>query len=163
MAAARRPATDAQFTMAPPPDATIAGSSWRMHEKVPVRSTASTRFQFSMVASAVGLPCSPSIPAALNAASSRPKVATAWAMASRTLSSSVTSQRTNEHVPSGSSSACAAFPASPFTSASTVAYPRRTKAAAAARPIPDPAPVTKATFGPARSFTSVPPGCLEVG
>ena len=33
-----------------------------------------------------------------------------WAMASRTLSSSVTSQSTNEHVPSGSSSACAALP-----------------------------------------------------
>ena len=130
-----------------------------MHEKVPVRSTASTRFQFSMVASAVGLPCSPSIPAALNAASSRPKVATVWAMASRTLSSSVTSQSTNEHVPSASSSACAALPG--------VARSRRRarwrspgarRPSAAARPIPDPAPVTKATFGPARSFTSVPPG-----
>ena len=49
-----------------------SGSSWRMHEKVPVRSTTITRCQFSMVLAVARLPCSPSMPAALNAASSRP-------------------------------------------------------------------------------------------
>ncbi len=38
--AARSPATDAQFTIEPPPDAAIAGISYRMQDHVPVRSTA---------------------------------------------------------------------------------------------------------------------------
>ncbi len=56
-----------------------------MHDQVPVRSTAITRFQFSIVPSAVSLPCSPSMPAELNAASRRPYVATACATASATV------------------------------------------------------------------------------
>ena len=101
---------DAQFTIEPPPESMIAGISWRMQENVPVRSTASTRCQFSMVLSAVRLPCSPSMPAALKAASRRPKVPTAPATASFTESSSVTSQRKKAHSPSSRSSASTALP-----------------------------------------------------
>ncbi len=98
---ARSPAVDAQFTIEPPPESTIAGISWRMQENVPVRSTASTRCQFSIVLSAVRLPCSPSMPAALNAASSRPKVRDRARRRRRgRVSSSVTSQRKKRHSPS---------------------------------------------------------------
>src|SRR5690606_26415940 len=64
-----------QLTIEPPPWRSICRISWTMHCQTPVRFTASRRSQFSGVHSAVSLGW-PSIPALLNAASSRPKRST---------------------------------------------------------------------------------------
>ena len=59
-----RPATEAVFTIAPPPLATMWASSCFMHSHTPLRLMDSTRSQLSSAHSAVGA-CAPSMPALL--------------------------------------------------------------------------------------------------
>src|SRR6185436_18757874 len=68
---ARSAATDAMFTMAPPPLVTIAGILYFIPSHVPVRLTSITRCHVSSVHSTV-FPVSGEMPALFTAKSSRP-------------------------------------------------------------------------------------------
>jgi len=132
--------------MAPPPWFTIAGISWRRHSHTPLRLMEMTRSQFSSVQSAVGA-LLPSMPALLNATSSRPKFSIAWFTALSTSAGFDTSVLTNMASPPAFLIAWAASsPSLTRTSARTTLAPSRAKASAVARPIPAAAPVTRATL-----------------
>src|SRR5215211_1007791 len=153
------PAPEELFTIAPPPCSSISGISYFIHKNMLRRLMAMIRSHSSSVTSTVTLGfCS--APALLNATSRRPNASTAWFSAACTSWDRVTSQRTVRARPPSSSiiRAVSLLPSSD-TSASTTLAPSRAKASAVVRPMPLPAPVTKATL-PAKlpfSFVAVIP------
>src|ERR671921_695864 len=140
------PAPDEVLTMEPPPFSSIAGISYFMHKKALRRSMSINRDQSSSVVSmrAVG-GCS--IPALLNATSSRPSSRRVRSTRSLTSLEDVTSQWTARTRPpcTARMSAVSSLPAVSM-SAKTTSAPSVAKAVAVARPMPLPAPVTRATF-----------------
>src|SRR5262245_5591068 len=123
-----------------------------VHKNAPVRFVSRTARHWSQLRSSMGM-AGALIPALLNSKSKRAKWSSVLANKARTLAGSVTSAHTT-------SAREPAFPAS-FTvdsslstrrPASTTAYPWLRRAMEARRPIPEPAPVTIATF--AGGFTS---------
>lgn len=132
--------------MVPPPPASIAGTWLCMHRKTPLRLTAIKWSRSVSPISARGATgCS--IPALLNAASSRPKLSRVAWTAPETAASEVTSQVSAIAVPPPFSiwRTVSAAPSSSMSTAATEA-PARAKASAVARPMPLDAPVTKATL-----------------
>src|SRR6266700_1789693 len=87
------------------------------------------------------------MPALLNAASSRPKVETVCSTMAATSASSATSQRMPFALwPAATRSSAAERTPASLTSASATAAPASAKALAVARPMPEAAPVTSATW-----------------
>src|SRR5580704_7230377 len=140
------PPIDEQLTMAPLPWSRIWSSSYFMQLQMPRRLTAFTRSKSSALVSAVsasGL-CTPAL---LNAASSRPKVETVCRTMAATSSASATSHRTPIALwPAATRSSAADRAPSSLTSAKVTAAPASAKALAVARPMPEAAPVTSATW-----------------
>src|SRR5437899_10374863 len=138
------PAPEDVFTIAPPPCLRISGISCFMHRKTPRRLVSMIRFHSSSSYSAVGAGFLGSMPALLNAKSSRPKVLSKAALTS---AARVTSHRTASARPPCASimRAVSWLPCSD-TSATTTLAPSWANASAAARPMPLAAPVTNATF-----------------
>src|SRR5215213_4469810 len=140
------PAPDEVLTIEPPPCSSIAGISYFMHKKALRRSMSINLDQSSSVVStsAVG-GCS--TPALLNATSSRPRSRTVRSTRSLISLEDVTSQGTARTRPpcTARMSAVSSLPAASM-SAKTTSAPSVAKAAAVARPMPLPAPVTTATF-----------------
>ena len=140
------PAADAVLTMAPPPCPSIWRTSYFMHSHTPVTLTAIVRSKSFWVQAVVDLPL-PSIPALLNAQSSRPYASTARPTIASTSAEFETSARTNVAAPPAAvTCSTVSWPPASVTSATTTLAPSRAKTSAAARPIPDPPPVTSATF-----------------
>jgi hypothetical protein len=113
--------------------------------QTPRRLTALTRSNTSIDSSAASHGGT-MIPALLNAMSSRPNVATVCSTSAATSASSATSQRTPMTLyPSAVSCSAAALTRSAFTSARATAAPALANASAVTSPIPEAAPVTRAT------------------
>src|SRR5215207_9211194 len=154
------PAPEEVFTIAPP-ESCMSGISCFMHRKTPVRLMSMIRCHSSVVRSAVGVwDCS--TPALLNATSSRPKASTVRASAAWTSSSRVTSQvSASARPPFCSMSRAVSRTSSSGMPATATAAPSAAKARAVVRPMPLPAPVTKATLSvkrrPSVSVMGVPP------
>ena len=136
--------------MAPLPWVRIWASSCFMQAHTPRRLIALTRSKISAGSSAASLGGT-WMPALLNAMSSRPNVSTAAFTMAATLSSSETSHGTpSTWWPAALSSSAAARRVVSLMSARTTAAPASAKARAVARPMPELAPVTRATC-PAKS------------
>src|SRR5215471_5951667 len=149
------PAAEARFTIAPPPFFTIQSISYLRQRKVPLAFTDMTLSKSSSACSARGT-ILPSMPALLHAQSSRPKAATALAIKALTFAASVTSARTKIASPAFSlMRATVSLPPSSFKSETTTLAPSSANLSAAARPIPAPAPVTRATFPDTRPIGSL--------
>ena len=137
-------AVDAVFTMAPPPASSRAGMAARQQAKVPVRLTASTRSQVSKSCSWVR--AVRRIPATLATTWRAPNRSTAVATAASETAGSLTSPVTSTTASPARSHLVA-------TSRATTCAPSATSRSTVARPMPDAAPVTRATF-PANRCTS---------
>src|SRR5258705_3322916 len=137
--------------MAPLPCVRICCNSCFMQAQTPRRLTPFTRSKFSAVSSAASLGGT-WMPALLKAMSSLPKCATARSIMFATCASFETSQTTDRTLHpadvSFSAAACSAFS---LISASTTAAPEAAKASAVASPMPELAPVTRATW-PLKSY-----------
>ena len=132
--------------MAPLPWSRIWRSSCFMQAQTPRRLMAFTRSKVSAGSSAASVGGA-WIPALLNAMSSRPKVATVVSIMAATSSSEETSQVTaSAWWPAAVRASVAVRRASRLMSARTTAAPASAKAWAVARPMPELAPVTKATW-----------------
>jgi hypothetical protein len=132
--------------MAPLPWLRITFSSCFMQAHTPRRLIAVTRSNASADSSAASLTGS-WIPALLNAMSSRPNRSTLAASIAATWSSSATSQRTaRTECPASASSSAADVKSDWLMSASTTAAPASANARAVDRPMPELAPVTRATW-----------------
>src|SRR5690606_34674954 len=131
------------LTMAPPPLASIAGSSYFIEYITPCRLTSMTRCQSASGYSAVGWE-GPPIPALFTARCRPPKRSTvAWTMRSTAAASATSSWNASVSAsPSRAASACAAAPS---WSAITTFAPSRARRRQMAAPIPDAPPVTIAT------------------
>src|SRR5437773_3752867 len=140
------PAPEDVLTIAPPPCLRISGISCFMHRNTLRRLVSMIRFHSSSY-SAVGAGFLGSMPALLNAKSSRPKASTVLSRAAITSAARVTSHRTASARPPRASimRAVSWLPCSD-TSATTTLAPSWANASAAARPMPLAAPVTNATF-----------------
>src|SRR5437667_141745 len=141
------PAPEDVLTIAPPPCLRISGISCFMHRNTLRRLVSMIRFHSSSSYSAVGAGFLGSMPALLNAKSSRPKASTVLSKAALTSAARVTSHRTASARPPCASimRAVSWLPCSD-TSATTTLAPSWANASAAARPMPLAAPVTNATF-----------------
>src|SRR5579863_8944137 len=138
-----RPATDAVLTMAPPPAASIAGISYFIDRKTPLRLTSMRRSQATSSSSATANPLAPT-PALLKATCSRPNAASARSTMPRQSASRLTSAATaSASPPSPSIIATVALASASFRSTTTTRPPSLAKSWAVARPIPEPAPVTR--------------------
>ncbi len=138
-------ATDPWLTIDPPPAATIERAATREHRNVPLALTAKHRSQSSSVASIT----EPLLftPALLYNTSTRPNSLLIWANALSTWAGSAMSAPTATALPPAPAiSAAVSLAASAAMSTSATAAPSRANNSAAARPIPDPAPVTTATL-----------------
>src|SRR4051812_29867750 len=140
------PAPDEVLTIEPPPCSSIAGISYFMHRNALRRSMSSSLDQSSSVVS-TSMVGGCSIPALLNAASSRPSSWTVRSTAVLTSPEEVTSHvRATARPPcSATIRAVSSLPAASMSAKATSA-PSAAKAVAVARPMPLPAPVTKATL-----------------
>lgn len=99
----------------------------------------------------------PSIPALLNAQSSLPYTSTARPTIASTSARFETSARANVAAPPAAATCLVvSWPPASVTSATTTLASSHAKISAAARPIPDPPPVTSATF-PATRPGTLPP------
>src|SRR5947209_6775984 len=147
------PAPEDVLTIAPPPCLRISGISCFMHRNTLRRLVSMIRSHSSSSYSAVGAAFLGSMPALLNAKSSRPKASTVLSRAAFTSAARVTSHRTATARPPCSSimRAVSWLPCSDMSAATTLA-PSRANASAAARPMPLAAPVTNATFPPKLPF-----------
>src|SRR5438128_1573584 len=147
------PAPEDVLTIAPPPCLRISGISCFIHRNTLRRLVSMIRFHSSSSYSAVGAGFLGSMPALLNAQSSRPTDSTVLARAAFTSAARVTSHRTASARPPCFSirRAVSWLPCSD-TSAATTLAPSRANASAAARPMPLAAPVTNATFPPKLPF-----------
>src|ERR1700736_2591203 len=116
-----------------------------MLSRVPSTLVSKVAAELSAVCSVTG-PGWPSVPAALTAASIRPKRATVWSIRLRTSSSFRTSLRMNAaSAPRLRSSASSALPSASRRPDATTCAPFLAKAAAVARPMPLNAPVINTT------------------
>src|SRR5437867_3929824 len=141
------PAPEDVLTIAPPPCLRISGISCLMHRNTLRRLVSMIPFHSSSSYSAVGAGFLGSMPALLNAKSSRPKASTVLSRAALTSAARVTSHRTASARPPCASimRAVSWLPCSD-TSATTTLAPSWANASAAARPMPLAAPVTNTTF-----------------
>ena len=139
------PATEAMFTMAPPPLASMAGIWNFIPRKVPRMLVAMPRSNSSGSISASGAGSGPAL-ALLNAASRRPNTVTAWSTTSRIDATSVTSAPTaSARPPRAWMPSATALSAVVSRAARTTAAPAAANASAVAAPIPLLAPATSAT------------------
>src|SRR5262249_54009783 len=117
------PAAEARFTIAPPPFFTIQSISYLRQRKVPLAFTDMTWSKSSSACSARGT-ILPSMPALLQAQSSRPKATTALAIRASTAAASLTSARTKIASPAFClMRATVSLPPSPFKSETTTLAP----------------------------------------
>ena len=145
LAVALSPAIDAMFTIAPPPDASIAGIWNFMPRKVPRTLVAMPRSNSAGSMSASGAGNGPAV-ALLNAASSRPNAVTAASTSSRAESTSATSDRTASARPPLASMRLTTDSSAAMSRAPrTTAAPAAANASAVAAPMPRLAPATRAT------------------
>ena len=115
------------------------------HKNAPVRFVSMTLRHCTSESSSNGTPGTLT-PALLNKTSNRPNTSLMRAKSARTEDSSVTSVGTTSQSAAGAPDSCAvAWRASGLRPARTTAYPARSRPRAQARPMPDPAPVTRAT------------------
>src|SRR3972149_11854164 len=147
------PAREAVLTMTPPPRRRIAGTAASVPAMTAHRLTAMVRSHLSRGASGKrGQPAF--MPALLCRMSIPPNVSSVKATICSTSAQRVTSVCTNAaRLPASSTSRTVSRPPASSTSAMATAAPACTRAMAVARPMPEPPPVTRATF-PSRSFTS---------
>ena len=155
---------DELLTIAPPPVRRIARISCFMHRNTPLALTFRTLSQSSASRSSASL-SRISMPALLNAPSRRPNSATARPTIAATSASFETSASTAYATPPA--------PAIPLATSSTTApmrpltttfAPAPARISDAARPIPEPAPVTMTTLpcsGDVPPVTVAPPGCAR--
>src|SRR2546421_377983 len=143
---ARSPATDAVFTIAPPPRAIMTGATALRPSHTPLTFTASTRSKVASEHSISG-PTSPRMPALLKKRSMPPKRSAAAVVYRRTSSQRVTSASTaSAAAPARSAATSVCFNVSGTRSTSTRLAPSDARRAATARPMPPPAPVMTATL-----------------
>ena len=130
--------------MLPPPDRRIERTPARVPRNTPSRLTASTRRQSTKAVSATGL--TRAIPAQLTRTCNRPHDCSASPIAASHPDSDVTSRGWPRAVPPAAriASAVPAIPGS-SRSATTTKPPSRASIRAVARPMPEAAPVTRAT------------------
>ena len=139
------PASEAMFTIEPPPPASMAGIWYFMPRNVPRMLVAMPRSNSSGSISVSGAGRGPAV-ALLKAASSRPYAASAWSTRSRMDSALVTSARTaSARPPPASMRSRTAWRAARSRAASTTAAPAAANASAVAAPMPRLAPATSAT------------------
>src|SRR5918996_4533248 len=151
------------LTMLPLPCACITRSSCFMLSSVPSTLVSKVAAYVSAVCCVTG-PGWPSVPALLTAASRRPKRATVRLTKFRTSSSwRMSARRNSTSVPRARSSVASSWPACSWRPATTMRWPSRAKARAAARPIPVSAPVIKTTGVPITVLLSIQPlTCLPM-
>ena len=138
-------ATEPWLMIDPPPVATIDGAAAWEHRNVPLALTAKLRSQSSSVASST----EPLLftPALLYSTSTRRYSPSTWPNALATWSRSATLAATGSAVPPAALIwAAVSLAAPPLTLTTATAAPSWANRAAAARPIPEPAPVTTATL-----------------
>src|SRR5229473_304076 len=145
----RRATTEEKLTTLPLPCSTITGMTCRQHKNGPLRSRLMVWSQTERSTSVTGLSSRSEPPAQFSSTSTWPKASRACCTICLTLSSSVTSVRT-KRAPAPASRALAS-PSVSSISATTTLAPSATNILAAARPMPEPAPVITATL-PARRF-----------
>src|SRR5262245_57551414 len=138
------PLTEATLTIAPRRCAIMAGRAARVQRKTPLSTTATLR---SQVASSIWRRSSPSATAALlTRTSTRPKADRVSSTARSTSAARETSASTNRaRPPSRSISSAVPRPPSGFQSTTTTAAPSAAYRRAIAWPMPEPAPVIRAT------------------
>src|ERR1700733_13355284 len=138
-------ATEPWLMIAPPPAATMPGAAAWEHRNVPLALTAKLRSQSSSVASITD----PALftPALLYNTSTRPYSLRICSKALVTCSRSATLATTGSAVPPEAAiSPAVSLAASALRSTTATAAPSRANRTAAARPMPDPAPVTTAVL-----------------
>src|SRR5258708_11380116 len=154
----RRATTEEKLTTLPLPCSTITGMTCRQHKNGPFRSRLMVWSHTEGSTSVTGLSSRSEPPAQFSRTSTWPNASVACCTIFLTLASSVTSVRTKRA--SAPASRALASPSVASISATTTLAPSATNSLAAARPMPEPAPVITATL-PARRFICPSPLVLQ--